>query len=231
MSLPSSFYLLAFLLYISVEFLLTHLADFVAERLQLLTGRARPFLIRLRFFDFSYRVLYLSVSCSNYLVCLSLCLPNDFLSFASQLLNLFLVLLDGLHHLLLLRVNRLPFALPIAFVARDVEQILIGINILTANEFRSIGNHFLGNANLACNLDCETAPRITYLQLEERCHLLTVVEHGSVHDSRRVFGKVLEVLIVRRDDGKGLFLDETFQYGFRNRTANRWLRSASKLVY
>ena len=197
----------------------------------MLTGRTGAFLIGLSLFDFAYRVLNLSVSRCDNLLRLGLCLANDFLSLASQLLNLLFVLFDGLHHLFLLRMDGLPLAFPIAFVASDVEQILVGIDILTTHEFRSIGNHLLGNANLASNLDCETASRIAYLQLEKRCHLLPVVEHGAVHHSRRVLGKVLEVLVVRRDNCKGVFADETFQDSFRNGATNRWLRSAAKLIY
>ena len=128
-------------------------------------------------------------------------------------------------------MNGLPLALPIAFITRNVEQVLVGIDVLAPHEFRGVGNHILGNAYLAGNLDSKAAARVAYLQLEERRHLLPVVEHSAVHDAWCILGKMLEVLVVCRDDAEGSFLDKTLQYGFGNRAADSWLCSAAELVY
>ena len=138
---------------------------------------------------------------------------------------------DGLHHLLLLRVDGLPLAFPVTFVACDVKQVFVGIDVFSAHKLRGIGYHLLGNAYLAGYLYGEAAARVAYLQLEECGHLLAVVEHGTVHHSLRVLGKVLEVLVVRRDDAKGTFLHEALQYGFRNGAADSWLRASAELIY
>ena len=59
---------------------------------------------------------------------------------------------------------------------------------------------------------------------------MTVVEHGTIHNTFMVLGKVLQVLVVCSDDGKRLFLPELFQHGFSDGAANGWLGAASKLV-
>ena len=48
---------------------------------------------------------------------------------------------------------------------------------------------------------------------------MAVVEHGAIHYTFVVFGKMLQVLVVCGDDTERLFLVETLQYGFGNGTS------------
>ena len=80
-------------------------------------------------------------------------------------------------------MNRLALAFPVAFVACDVEQVLVGIDVLLSHELCCIGYYLFRNTNLACYFDGKATSGIAYLQLEKSSHLLSVVEHCAVHDS------------------------------------------------
>ena len=118
------------------------------------------------FLNLANGVLNLSISCGNDFIGFCFGLADDFLTLASQLLYFLLVVLDGLHHLLLLRMNRLTFSLPISFVSSNVEQVFVGIDVLTAHKFCCICNHVFRNANLTGYFYSEAAARVAYLQLE-----------------------------------------------------------------
>ena len=59
---------------------------------------------------------------------------------------------------------------------------------------------------------------------------MAVVQHGSVHHSFVIFGKMLQILVVSGNHAERTFQVEAFQYGFGNGTANLWLRTSSELI-
>ena len=59
---------------------------------------------------------------------------------------------------------------------------------------------------------------------------MAVVEHGSVDHAFCLLGKMLEVLVVRRDDAESTFLHETPQYGLCDGTTNLGLRATTELI-
>ena len=59
---------------------------------------------------------------------------------------------------------------------------------------------------------------------------MAVVEHGAIHYTFVVFGKMLQVLVVCGDDTERLFLVETLQYGFGNGTSYLGVCSAPEFI-
>ena len=127
-------------------------------------------------------------------------------------------------------MNGLSFTFPVAFVAHDVLQVLVALYVVTANDFRSVLDDVFRDARFACYLYGKRRAGLPDAQLEECLHLVTVVEHGAIDHAWVVFGKVFQVLIVCRDDAKGLLLPKLLQHGFGNGTSYLWLGAASKLV-
>ena len=127
-------------------------------------------------------------------------------------------------------MDGLAFTLPVTFVACNVQQVLIGIDIILTYNLCGIGNYLLGNAYLSGYLDSKATTRVANLQLEESLHTMAVVKHSSVYYARGIFGKVLQVLVVGGDNTIGTILDESLQDSFGNGSSDGWLRTASKLV-
>ena len=160
-----------------------------------------------------------------------------FLRFAQNLLPGFLqifdfglIALDGLFHVLFTLAYCLAFALPIAFVAHNVLQVLIGIDVFTAHNFRGIGDDIFGQTYLAGNLYSERTARIAYLQQEQCLHQMAVIEHGAVYYTFVVFGKMFQILIVCGDDTERQFLVEAFQYGFGDSASYLGFRSTTEFI-
>ena len=127
-------------------------------------------------------------------------------------------------------MDGLSLVFPVALVACDIQQIFVGIHIVLTHESRCIGNDILGYARLARYLHGKAAARIAHLQLEERLHLLPVVEHRTVYHAWSILGKVLEVLVVRGDYTKGSPAHEALQNRLGNGTAYGWLCASTELV-
>ena len=109
-------------------------------------------------------------------------------------------------------------------------QVFVALDVLAAHYLRGVGNDILRQTYLSGYLDRERTARVAYLQLEEGLHQMAVVQHGAVHHSFVVFGKVLQVLVVGGDDAERLFLVETLQHSFGNGTAYLRFGSSAKLV-
>ena len=153
-----------------------------------------------------------------------------FLPLFLQRFHFCLIAGDGFLHLLLTLPDILTFSLPVTLVAHDVLQVLVTLNVFAAHNFRRIGNDIFGQTYLAGYLDGKRTARIAYLQLEKRLHQVAVVEHGSVHDSFVVLGKVFQILIMSRDNTESPLLIETLQYSLGNGTANLRLRPSTKFI-
>ena len=109
-------------------------------------------------------------------------------------------------------------------------QVLIGIDVFAAHNFRGIGDDIFGQTYLAGNLYSERTARIAYLQLEQCLHQMAVIEHGAVYYTFVVFGKMFQILIVCGDDTERLFLVEAFQYGFGDGASYLGLRSTTEFI-
>ena len=79
-------------------------------------------------------------------------------------------------------------------------------------------------------LNGEAGARLSDAELEQSLHLVAVVEHGAVDHPFVVVGKVFQVLVVRGDDAKRLFLPELFQHCLGNGAADGRLGAAAELV-
>ena len=105
-------------------------------------------------------------------------------------------------------VDGLTLALPVALVANNVLQVFVTLDIFRTHNLRGVIDDLIGNSCLTGYLYGKRRAWLTYRQLEQRLHLMSVVEHRSVHHARMVFGKVLQVLVVGGDDSEGFFLPE-----------------------
>ena len=128
-------------------------------------------------------------------------------------------------------VDGLTLTFPVTLVAYDVLQVFVALDIVAAYNVAGILDDLLRNTCLTGYLDGKRRAWLTNRQLEQRLHLMTVVEHGSVHHSRMVLGKVFQILIMGGDDAKSFFLPKLFQHSFSNGTANGRLCTASEFVY
>ena len=104
--------------------------EFFLEGVQFLAGQSRAFLFCLCLADFADGVLYLLVALAQQLFGLFLRFAQYLLPLALYLVQLVFVAVDLALQRLLVLVDGLPLALPIALVAHDVLQILVALDIL-----------------------------------------------------------------------------------------------------
>ena len=187
-------------------------------------------LFRLTLTNFAYGVLYLSVALAQQFLSLFLRTLQDFLTFALYFLHSLFVACYGLLHGLFVLVYSLTFRLPVAFVAHYVLQVFVALYVFAAHNLRSIVDYDLRQSYLSCYVYGEGTSGTSYLQLEQRTHLVAVVQHCTVHHTFVVFGKVLQVLVVGSYYGERLLVPELFQYALRYCATYLWLRSRSELV-
>ena len=128
-------------------------------------------------------------------------------------------------------VYSLSFSFPVSFVAHYVLQVFVALDIFASHYFRCVGDYLLRYSRLPCNFYGERRARLSYCQLEQCPHLVSVVEHGTVNHSLVAVGEMLEVLVVGGDYAVSLFLAELFEYAFGYGSADIWFGTASKLVY
>ena len=157
-------------------------------------------------------------------------LGDDFLARPVQFLHFRLIACDGFLHLLLALADGLAFVFPIALVAHDVLQVFVRVDVVAPHDGGGIGYYILGQAYFAGDLYGKRASGITYLELEERLHQVSVVEHGAVDHSLVVLGKMLQVLIVGGDDAKRPLLVETAQHRLGYGSTDLRLGASSELV-
>ena len=108
--------------------------EFFLEGVQFLTGQSCAFLFSLRLTDLADGILYLLVALTQQFLSLFLRLTQYLLALALYLVQLVFVAVDFAFQRLLVLVDGLTLALPIAFVAHDVLQILVALDILRAND-------------------------------------------------------------------------------------------------
>ena len=127
-------------------------------------------------------------------------------------------------------MDSLALALPVAFVADDVLEVFIALDVIGTDDIGSVPDDLLGNARLSCYLNGERAARSSDGKPEERFHEMTVVEHGTVGDMVVAVGEVFKILIVSGYDGPRALLPQLLQHALGDGTANLWLGTGAELV-
>ena len=94
----------------------------------------------------------------------------------------------------------------------------------------SISYQIFGQTYFTGNLNGKGRTRIANLQLKQGLQVLTVVQHGAVHNPFGIFGKMLEVGIMSGDNAKSFIPVESFQRCFGNGATYHRLRSGTKLI-
>ena len=202
----------------------------LTELVELFTDESGLLLLSLCLLDVAYGILDLAVSFFQQFLGLFLGPAQNRLALAFYLLDACVQSFTGGLQSFLMLMDGLTFAFPVAFVAHDVLQVFVALYVVGADNLRGIVDDFFGNPRLTGYLDGKRGTRLAYRQLEEGLHPMTVVEHGTIHNTFMVLSKVLKILVVCGDDGKGLFLPELFQHGFSDGAANSRFGAASKLV-
>jgi len=197
---------------------------------QFLTCRAGTFLFSLRFLDGTNGIFNFGIRFLQQPFCLFFSFLQDFLAAAFQLLYFLLVTGDGIFHLFFPLTYVLTLGFPVTLVAYNILQVFVALDVFTSHNFRCVCNDFFRQTDFTGNLYGKRTSRIANLQLEQRPHLVAVVQHGSVHHSFVIFGKMLQILVVSGNHAERTFQVEAFQYGFGNGTANLWLRTSSELI-
>ena len=124
----------------------------------------------------------------------------------------------------------LALVLPISLVAYDVLKVFVALDIVRTNDFACFLYHLVRNARLTGYLDGERRTRLSDGKLEERSHLMPVVEHGTVGDAVVRVGVMLEVLIVSGDDAPRHAFHKLIEHSLCHSAANLRLRTRTKLV-
>ena len=127
-------------------------------------------------------------------------------------------------------MHSLALALPIALVAHNILQIFVTLYVVAAHNLRGVGDDLLGQADLARNLHGKRTAGITYLQLEQRTHLATVIEHCSIDNAGCRIGKMFQVLVVRGDYTVRPAFVETLEQCLGNGCTDEGFCSATELI-
>ena len=134
-------------------FLLCKFLQLLAKIAQFLACLARAFLLGLGLYNGAYSVLYLCISLAQQTLGLLACLLENLLAALLEFIALLLHLAKDFIEFFLLLVHILALALPVAFVAHNILQVLVALYIVASHNLRCVGNNLLGQANLACNLN------------------------------------------------------------------------------
>ena len=89
-------------------------------------------------------------------------LAQNFATLFAQCCSIFFTLLDDLFEFLLFLANGRALVFPITFVASDVEQIFVKVDIIAAHDFLGIGNNVCRQACFARYFDGKRTARIAY---------------------------------------------------------------------
>ena len=127
----------------------------LAKVAEFLACLACAFLLGLGLYNSAYSILYLCIGLAQQTLGLLACLLENLLAALLEFIALLLNLAQDFIEFLLFLVHILALALPVALVAHNVLQELVALYVVAANNLRCIGNHLLGQANLACNLNGE----------------------------------------------------------------------------
>ena len=223
-------YLPHFLFYEVVVLFCVYLVHIGLEGVQFFAQTLCLFLLGLAFAYFANGVLYVTVAFLQQFLRLFLCLAQYLLPLAVKFLYFFLILCYGLLQVFFALVHVLPFVLPIAFVAHNVLQIFVALYVVGAYDVACLSYHLVGNARLAGYFYGERRPRLTDGELEQRPHLVAVVEHCAVGYAFMRVGKVLEVLIVGGDYAPCVLLYKLAQHGFCHCSAYLRLGACAEFV-
>ena len=203
----------------------------LAELLQFFANLAGTLFLSLRLTNLADGILNLTVGLGQQFLSLLLGALQDLLAFALNLLEVGLIALDMSFEVLLVLVDGLALAFPVTFVAYDVLQVFVALDIVLAYNVGGVLDDFLRQTGLAGYLDGKRGTGLTDTELEQGLHLVTVVEHRTVDNTLVVVGEMLQVLIVGGNHAEGFLLPELLQDGLGNGAANHGFRTATKLVY
>ena len=121
------------------------------EVAQFLAGQFGAFLFCLRFLDGTDGVFDAGIRFLQQVLGIFLGFLQDGLAVLLQFLNFGFVLGNDVFHLLFTLADVLALGFPIALVAYDVLQILVGIDVFATHDFGCIGNDFFRQTDLAGN--------------------------------------------------------------------------------
>ena len=157
-------------------------------------------------------------------------LGENLLATLLDLLDVALILGDGLLHILLTLMDALSLVLPVSLVSHDVLQVLVALDVLGTDDVGSLLDDFLRQSYLAGDLDGKRRTGATDGELEECLHLVAVIEHCSVCHALMTVGEVLQVLVVGGDDTVCPLLAESVEHCLGDGSTDARLRTRTKLI-
>ena len=208
---------------VEVAYLLLELLQFLADALGV-------FAFSLALTYLAYGVFDTSVALAQYFFSLLLGSAQYLLALYTNLLDIMFIAFYLALQLLLALMDIGALVFPVTLVANDVLQIFVALDVVGAHDVAGLAYHLFGESYLARNLDGKRAAGATYGELEQRLHLVAVVEHGAVGHALVLVGEVLEVLVVRGDDAPGSVGKKLPQYTLGYGSADVGLGSGAKLV-
>ena len=207
-----------------------HRSHFFAESVQFLAYALGLFFLGLALAYLADGVFNPFVAFAQQFLGLFLGATQDFLALTVHLLHFCFIAGNGLLHRLLVLVNVLSLAFPVAFVANDVLKVFVALYVVAAHDVARIVDHLFGQSDLARYLDGKRRTGLTNLELEECLHFVSVVEHGSVGDALVTVGIEFQVLVVGRDDAPCVSLAELVEHAFGDGTADLRFCAGSKFI-
>ena len=127
-------------------------------------------------------------------------------------------------------MDGLALAFPITLVAYDVLKVFVALDVFAAHQIACIAYHLFWDAALAGNLYGKRTARTADFQLEERAHLVPVVEHRTIGHTVVVVGEMLQVLVMGGDDSPGLVLPQLPQHRLGDGAAYLRLRASAEFI-
>ena len=172
----------------------------------------------------------LGIAALQNLLCLGTRLMDDLPMLGPDVVQAFVVVSNHLIEPPLLGTHVLSLVFPIAAVAHDVEQVFVHIDVVAAHNLGRLVNDLLRQARLTGNLDGERTAGIAHRQLEQRLHVLAVIEHRPVDHTVGLVGKMFQVLVVGRHHAHHLMLVQLLEDGLGDGPANLRFGATAHLV-
>ena len=142
---------------------------------------------------------------------LGLCLPDDLFPLLVYGFQVLFITGSDIFQFFLLLTDILPFAFPVPFIAYDILQVFVHIDIIRSAFAEASAITSSGRPILRAISTAKELPGISDRKLEQGLHQMAVVQHGTVYDTFRILGEMLQILVVGRDYPKAMIPVEAIQ--------------------
>ena len=132
-----------------------------------------------------------SIASFQYLAGLFFRFCKNFPALHAEIIGIGFIISKSLLKFFLLLAYGHTFVFPIPAVPRNIQQVAVHIDIITAHKLLCHGYYVVRQTNLSGNLNSKRTSGSADRQPKQRFHALAVIQHRAIDKPIRLFGKLL----------------------------------------